>query len=210
MMNASSNPPHVMIFFRHGDRSPITRSIGSKYALDAEETQFWIHALVPAAELERAARVATVVGLNAQDEGPHEAPHDGGEWPSGQLTFRGAQECEAKGKHVRARYAALLDGIQPSEVYLRSTNVTRTNVSAQFFIAGFAPECPTTFHIRTTSPRVFVPHDGTIDFNEAFHEFRTTKKTLPKMDIPIDVLEEEIREIYGIESSERVPWTFGT
>ena len=189
---------HVMIFFRHGDRSPITGEIGSKYVMDETEKQYWIDALPTPAQHDLASASAKVMA------GSEEAL-PGGVFPNGQLTSRGAVGVQEKGQKLRERYQDLMVDIQPSEIYLRSTNITRTNLSAQFFMAGFAPEC--LHDIQTDAARAFAPH-GQIDFNAECHKFRATKN-VPEMDIPLDELDTCVRQAFGIPASELVPWTSG-
>jgi hypothetical protein len=145
--------------FRHGDRSPITKGIGSKLSMNSDEQQFWISRLagyelihelssgtrVVLTKQQRAASTngsSTNGSIDVVVEHEHPpSPRHGGQWPCGQLTAKGVGEMTAKGRALRERYSELLDGADPQQdLYVHSTNIRRTIRSAQCILAGMFPD----------------------------------------------------------------------
>jgi len=129
---------HASIFLRHGDRTPISRSVGT--AINAEEDRDFWASLLPEKEAQRWwDTVSPVVPESVSSE-----PYDLGNTPFGQLTERGAMECRQFGAHIRERYIERL-GLLPREdpnlqdIKIRTTNLRRTQQTAQNFLEGLYP-----------------------------------------------------------------------
>ncbi|KAJ0400708.1 hypothetical protein P43SY_000613 [Pythium insidiosum] len=117
---------HLMVMFRHGDRSPISRRVGRSVSMGADELQFWVSRLPSLEEIQRLNHGTRVVlappnaAPPALDEESLDArrppsPRHGGKWPCGQLTTKGVREMTAKGRRLRERYAAFMDAIERPE-----------------------------------------------------------------------------------------------
>ncbi|KAK1946330.1 Lysophosphatidic acid phosphatase type 6 [Phytophthora citrophthora] len=143
---------HVCMMFRHGDRSPISRSISSKVKMTQSQTDFWISRLAELSVVGALNSGTKVVnyhsGLCSEDycfghqfDVPP-PPQQGGRWPCGQLTVKGIEMMRAKGQKLRESYKGLLHGVQDpvQQVYVESTNIRRTIRSAQSLLAGLFPE----------------------------------------------------------------------
>ncbi|ETI37181.1 hypothetical protein F441_16626 [Phytophthora nicotianae CJ01A1] len=143
---------HVLVMFRHGDRSPISRNISAKVKMTQPETDFWVS---------RLAELSVVGALNSgtrvvsyhEGECSEEScfgkqfevpppPQQGGRWPCGQLTAKGIDMMRVKGQQLRERYKTLMEGmVDPvRQIHVQSTNIRRTIRSAQSLLAGLFPE----------------------------------------------------------------------
>jgi len=144
---------HVLVLFRHGDRTPITRVVSAGMAMDARETSFWISRMPEVAVLSALSSGAHVADFDArylsrsgskrepQCLTPPQVAHHGGRWPCGQLTLQGVHMMRAKGRALRERYAGFLQDVHPRrDVHVQSTNIRRTIRSAQSVLAGMFPE----------------------------------------------------------------------
>ena len=71
-----------------------------------------------------------------------------------QLTLQGQEAAKEHGRQVAKCYKSLglLDDVVPKNIYIRSTNVARTELTAQKFMEGFAKECD-----LQTSPDKHIP-----------------------------------------------------
>ncbi|GMF14789.1 unnamed protein product [Phytophthora lilii] len=129
---------HVLVLFRHGDRSPISRRVGAKLAMAPAETDFWAARLADLSVVGALNSGTRVVALDGAASPP---PQQGGRWPCGQLTAAGIEMMRRKGRLLRERYAALLQDVDPEhELHVQSTNIRRTIHSAQSLLAGLFPE----------------------------------------------------------------------
>jgi hypothetical protein len=132
----------VVVFFRHGDRTPLSRKIGRKNKMKEEEVQFWMSTLPSTKTINHLdQRIRVVNKLRKQQiHDPVEILH-GGIWPFGQLTKKGLQDMCLKGQQIRNTYASLLSGVScPScEIFVHSTTFWRTIRSAQSIIHGMFP-----------------------------------------------------------------------
>ncbi|KAG2764105.1 hypothetical protein JG687_00001512 [Phytophthora cactorum] len=143
---------HVLVLFRHGDRSPISRNISAKVKMTQHETDFWVSRLAELSvvgALNSGTRVANYHDGECSEESCFgqqfevpPPPQQGGRWPCGQLTAKGIDMMRAKGKQLRERYKTLLEDIEDpiQQVYVQSTNIRRTIRSAQSLLAGLFPE----------------------------------------------------------------------
>ncbi|KAL4150984.1 hypothetical protein PRNP1_010370 [Phytophthora ramorum] len=145
---------HVLVMFRHGDRSPISRRVGANVAMTQYETDLWVSRLAElrvVGALNSGTRVVKYhdgecTGNNAEScvgqqfEVPP-PPQQGGRWPCGQLTAKGIEMMRAKGQQLGERYRKLLQDVDPVlQVHVQSTNIRRTIRSAQSMLAGLFPE----------------------------------------------------------------------
>ncbi|OWZ24137.1 Histidine acid phosphatase [Phytophthora megakarya] len=142
---------HVMVLFRHGDRSPISRKVSAKVAMNQVETEFWVSQLAELSvvgALNSGTKVVNYhngeckVGCFKQQVETPPPPQQGGRWPCGQLTAKGIDMMRAKGQKLRGKYQLLLQTVDDPvrEVYVQSTNIRRTIRSAQSLLAGLFPE----------------------------------------------------------------------
>lgn len=145
---------HVLVLFRHGDRTPITRVVSAGMAMDARETSFWISRMPDVGVLSALSSGARVADFDVrylsrggdssrelQRLAPPKEAHHGGRWPCGQLTLQGVHMMRAKGRALRERYAGFLQDVHPrTDVHVQSTNIRRTIRSAQSVLAGMFPE----------------------------------------------------------------------
>lgn len=214
---------HVFVLFRHGDRSPITRRVGSNLALDANETQFWISRLADLDAISTLNRGTRVVNAQQPTEPPL-SPRHGGHWPCGQLTSKGVREMRAKGAALRAKYQSFLDAIDPmAHVYVESTNIRRTIRSAQSVLSGMFPtyfdeqragannnddndkDDDDVFVIRADDHNRIAPtHSYAIYGDLGTLLAHDLKHNAPKGLAEADRV---VRDIVGVEPGRRVPWT---
>jgi hypothetical protein len=142
---------HVLVLFRHGDRSPISRRVSQKLTVTPSETNFWVSRLAELSVVD-ALNSGTQVAQHHDGEcsdncfGPQAElpppPQQGGRWPCGQLTAKGVDMMRVKGQQLRDHYSTLLgDVVDPvRQVHVQSTNIRRTIRSAQSLLAGLFPE----------------------------------------------------------------------
>lgn len=143
---------HVLIVFRHGDRSPITSSYGALSTTESERA-YWISKFPSESELGAGGSNTKIVGPTC-DTLPHAPPRGGGVYPHGLLTVKGVEMMKEKGKLLRKTYAAFIDQCSLEEMDMRSTNLHRTIQSLQFLLQGMFPEYHAedqkeTFNVRT-------------------------------------------------------------
>lgn len=211
---------HVLVLFRHGDRSPITRTVGAHLRMDATETQFWITRLADLDDIATLNRGTRVVNAQCPSDPPL-SPRHGGRWPCGQLTAKGVVGMRAKGAALRAKYAAFLDKLDPmQDVYVESTNIRRTIRSAQSVLSGMFPsyfversnnnnnssdDDDQAFIIRADDHNRIAPtHSYEIYGDLAVLLADDLKRNAPKGLAEAGKL---VREIVGVEAGRRVPWT---
>ena len=134
----------VVLTIRHGDRSAI-------HALpNTNETARW--ACRPAGlEQRRAAAAARVLGIDGRPLHRSLLPQtdggEGGHCAPGQLTPRGFAQHAALGRHLGRAFAPLLRAISADHhsntshepLYVRSTDYTRTLMSAAALLSGMLP-----------------------------------------------------------------------
>lgn len=207
---------HVLVLFRHGDRSPITRKVGACLSMDAAETQFWISRLADLDDIATLNRGTRVVNAQYPNEPPL-SPRHGGRWPCGQLTAKGVVGMRAKGAALRDKYATFLGKIEPMrDVYVESTNIRRTIRSAQSVLSGMFPSYfaernannardDQMFIIRADDNNRIAPtHSYEIYGDLAVLLADDLKRNAPK---GLNEASKLVREIVGVEAGRRVPWT---
>ncbi|KDO20317.1 hypothetical protein SPRG_14452 [Saprolegnia parasitica CBS 223.65] len=209
---------HVMLLFRHGDRSPITTQVGEHLIMDAAEKELWISKLPTDDTIARLGRIAKVVGMETHLPPPKD-PRDGGVYPNGQLTQWGLDQMEAKGRKMREQYARFLAAITPTDVYIRSTNVRRTIRSCQSLLHGLLPEfIPTSeddaakLFIRTAQvvslePTYTQAEYGTLLARFKDPAFASTLAPIPSHIGDTAALDDDVRRIIGIAPSDHICYT---
>jgi hypothetical protein len=209
---------HVMLLFRHGDRSPITTKVGKHLVMDDAEKDFWAAMLPNEEKINKLGRVAKVVGMEKHLP-PPVAPRDAGVFPNGQLTLRGIEEMEEKGYRMRKYYAEFLSNLTLENIYIRSTNVRRTIRSCQSLLHGllpeFIPESPERepqLHIHTTDVVSLEPSFTQADYKMLMARYKdtTTRKQLPSLPESVGcttTLEEHVRKAIGIADDDSVCYT---
>eukprot|EP00468_Gymnochlora_sp_CCMP2014_P000242 CAMPEP_0167743578 /NCGR_PEP_ID=MMETSP0110_2-20121227/2094_1 /TAXON_ID=629695 /ORGANISM="Gymnochlora sp., Strain CCMP2014" /LENGTH=512 /DNA_ID=CAMNT_0007627965 /DNA_START=1585 /DNA_END=3123 /DNA_ORIENTATION=+ len=128
---------HVSLFLRHGDRNPISRTVGNVVnAMD--DVDLW-NSLLPDENTQ--AEWDRLHPIEPKNVGSK--PYDDGLTPFGQLTRQGAKECMDVGKSLRERYivnqSVLPEKLDPSKLKIRTTNLRRTQQTAQNFLLGLYP-----------------------------------------------------------------------
>ncbi|KAL7995308.1 putative histidine phosphatase superfamily, clade-2, histidine acid phosphatase active [Plasmopara halstedii] len=143
---------HVLVLFRHGDRSPISRNVSTKVKMTQIDTEFWASRLADLSVVDALNSGTQVVTFHngrcseescyGQDFKMPPPPKQGGRWPCGQLTAKGIDMMKKKGECLRERYKNLLNHMEDptQQVYVESTNIRRTIRSAQSLLAGLFPD----------------------------------------------------------------------
>lgn len=108
---------------RHGDRAPVLLASESHSALSAKETDYWTSVLVDKSVQ------PTVHNANA-----HTFDHT--TYPLGNLTVKGAGQCQERGKRLAARYRSAGISLHPSGLRVRASNYRRTQLSAHYLSTG--------------------------------------------------------------------------
>ncbi|GLD95967.1 hypothetical protein PINS_up004645 [Pythium insidiosum] len=221
---------HLLVMFRHGDRSPISRRVGRHIAMSADELQFWVSRLASLEEIQTLNRGTHVVSAPTSSSSPSPtdapqrppSPRHGGKWPCGQLTSKGVAEMTANGQRLRARYAAFVDAIERPErdVYVHSTNIRRTIRSAQSVLLGMFPQL---FGGERDAeedaedavwPRIAIHVDdanslGPSHALELFQDLDAMLADDIRLRAPHDLRHTaaRVREVIGIDRSRLVPWS---
>ncbi|KAJ0402948.1 hypothetical protein ATCC90586_003889 [Pythium insidiosum] len=216
---------HLMVMFRHGDRSPISRRVGRSVTMGADELQFWVSRLPSLEEIQRLNHGTRVVlappnaappalDQESLDARRPPSPRHGGKWPCGQLTTKGVREMTAKGRRLRERYAAFMDAIERPEddVYVHSTNIRRTIRSAQSVLMGLFPS-----HLElevADASRIAIHVDdanslGPSHSLELFQDLDAMLADDIRLHAPKDLREtaRRVRDIIGIERGRLIPWS---
>lgn len=143
---------HVLVLFRHGDRSPISRNMSAKAKMTQVETEYWASCVADLSvvhALNSGTRVTAYHESKCTDESCYDEhfkvpapPDQGGRWPRGQLTAKGVDMMRMKGKKLKDRYPTMLQKMKDPtrQVYVESTNVRRSIRSAQSLLAGLFPD----------------------------------------------------------------------
>jgi len=129
---------HVSLFLRHGDRTPISKTVGA--VLDVtNDIELWQSLLPSDEDMENWDAMNPV-----EPEDIASRPYDYGKAPFGQLTVQGARECQAIGADFRQRYIEdqeiLPHNLAADKIKARTTNLRRTQQSLQNFLLGLYPE----------------------------------------------------------------------
>ncbi|RHY45428.1 hypothetical protein DYB30_004951 [Aphanomyces astaci] len=206
---------HVLVLFRHGDRSPITTQVGQHLVMDAAEKELWASKLPSDEHIEKLSKGAKVTGMEPHLP-PPKAPRDGGTFPNGQLTVRGLQQMEAKGEGLRAHYSDFLADIHEKDVYIRSTNVRRTIRSCLALLHGCFPELVGNdrLHIRINTDVTLEPSFTQADYGRLLARYKdpshVATATLPPLPDTIGCtqsLDKDIRKVIGIHDDQPICYT---
>jgi hypothetical protein len=127
---------HVIVVMRHGDRAPVSKSIGPNYPNNQEIEDLWSTKLVSGDIEDLLIGIAGKQSTDGNDciyQG-----RDVGDKPYGQLTDIGALQLILLGSRLRSAYVgSLLPEIITDEViYTRSTNFCRTMNSLRSLLVG--------------------------------------------------------------------------
>ncbi|ETV98538.1 hypothetical protein H310_08663 [Aphanomyces invadans] len=213
--NSDAVLKHVLVLFRHGDRSPITTQVGKHLVMDAAEKDYWASKLPSDEHIEKLSKGAKVTGMEPHLP-PPKAPRDGGTYPNGQLTVRGLQQMEEKGKGLRAHYVDFLADIHERDVYIRSTNVRRTIRSCLALLHGCFPELvgDDRLHIRINTDVTLEPSFTQADYGRLLARYKDPEHigsvNLPPLPDTVGcttTLDKEIREVIGIHDNDPICYT---
>uniref|UniRef100_M4C6I3 Uncharacterized protein n=1 Tax=Hyaloperonospora arabidopsidis (strain Emoy2) TaxID=559515 RepID=M4C6I3_HYAAE len=161
---------HVLLFHRHGDRTPVLTSFGTTAPPLEDETAFWASKVATPEQLKLLLETAKPVGATAL-KAPVFSPSKESQHPYGLLTSKGVQDMTQKGRALRERYGALIDSktVQREDVYVLSSSVPRTVESVQSLLRGFfhdedvkVPQ----FHVHTYEHNVLAPRHPRQVFSE--------------------------------------------
>lgn len=202
---------HVLIFHRHGDRTPVLMSIGTKLSATQEETDYWASKVATSEQLELLQQTAKVVGADEMQP-PVIAPSKESNYPYGLLTQKGVEHMTAKGRALRERYGHLLqDDVKVEDVYVLSSNVPRTIESVQCLLRGFfsrekhVPQ----FLVRTYTHNVLAPMHPLQVFHEIeviVHDDVVALRSDVERD-NIDKLSLHLRKCLEVPSDQPLSWT---
>ncbi|CAK4086883.1 unnamed protein product [Aphanomyces euteiches] len=198
---------HVMLVFRHGDRSPVMPRMGKKIVTDEREKVFWAERLITADHEKVLDKMAKPAGLTKADPAPTNEIIIGGRWPNGYLTQLGSEQMTARGKAMRAKYDDFLKDAKPDDIYVRSTNVPRTIRSAQSVLLGMFPE-----HLHSDDIHVHLDPNCRLSMGKQMDYFNmSTKLKHRRHESPlkeIDELEKLVADAAGLDEGEDVKWSF--
>ncbi|KAG6583144.1 putative histidine acid phosphatase [Phytophthora cinnamomi] len=205
---------HALIFHRHGDRTPVLTSIGSKVQATQDEKDFWASKVATPEQLERLQQTAKPVGAD-ETQPPVIRPSKESQFPYGLLTQKGVEHMTGKGRALRQRYGQLLgDDVTAQDVYVLSSSVPRTIESVQCLLRGFfyddeqgskAPQ----FYVHTYARNVLAPMHPLQVFNEI--ELIVHDDVLKlRSKIERDAMEKlglHLRECLGVPDDQPLSWT---
>lgn len=211
---ASSSPlelRHVLLFHRHGDRTPVLLSAEAASA----DRGFWASRVASDAQLARLARVGHVVGRSEAQE-PTISPVRGDSWPCGALTSLGVAHMTRKGRSLRAKYGALLDTQQDTnkQIYVLTSSVPRCIQSVQCLLDGLLHEedededavAPVLVH--TFEKNVLAPQHPLKVFFQIERIVADDIAQLPEEDREaMQTLGEQLRELLRVPADRPLAWT---
>ncbi|KAG7390202.1 Lysophosphatidic acid phosphatase type 6 [Phytophthora boehmeriae] len=206
---------HVLIFHRHGDRTPVLTSIGSKVQQTPEEKAFWASKVATAEQIALLEQTAKPIGADASQP-PTIRPSTASQFPYGQLTQKGVEHMTAKGRKFRERYGAFVgDNVKTEDVHVLSSSVPRTIQSVQSLLRGFFYEDGNTqtkvpqFYIHTYKHNVLAPNHPLQVFNEIELIVQDDVEKL-RSKIERDAIEKlalHLRECLGVPEDQPLSWT---
>ncbi|CAI5741677.1 unnamed protein product [Hyaloperonospora brassicae] len=205
---------HVLIFHRHGDRTPVLTSFGTAAAPLVDETAFWASKVATPEQLQVLLETAKPVGASALHP-PVLCPSKASQHPYGLLTGQGVRAMTDKGRALRARYGALIDSsnIKREDVYVLSSSVPRTVESVQCLLRGFFHDSDTAqvpqFHVHTYEHNVLAPRHPRQVFNEIELLVNDDVLTL-RSESEREATKQlalYLRECLGITSDQPLSWT---
>lgn len=223
---------HVLLFHRHGDRTPVLTKIGDKWQMTPEELAFWETKAASTETLAQLERAGVTVGADPSLPPPPPSKR-GYNYPLGELTQKGVDHMRGKGKKLKERYGHLVTENGDTEgndhVYVLSSSVPRTVQSVQCLLHGMfhddddlsqdttatstttatttEPAKPT-FHIRTYERNVLAPDHSLRVFMEieSIVSDDVEKRTQEDKD-EMATLALHLRETLGISHDVTLPWT---
>lgn len=207
---------HVLLFHRHGDRTPVVTQIGSKVHMTEEEKDFWRSRVATSAQLEKLNRIAKVVGED-ESEPPYIRPVDSEDWPSGVLTQKGVQGMTDKGRKLRQRYALFVDSWLEDDakvgeqVYVLSSSVPRCIISVQCLLHGMFEDVASVdlppFLVHTYPKNVLAPEHPQRVFDEVeliVHDDVVKRSADDRS--AMEKLSRHLRETLGVADDKPTPW----
>ncbi|KAE9002789.1 hypothetical protein PR003_g18515 [Phytophthora rubi] len=208
---------HVLIFHRHGDRTPVLTSIGTKVQATQDERDFWASKVATSEQLELLQQTAKPVGAD-ETQPPVISPSKESQFPYGLLTQKGVKHMTGKGRALRERYGTLLDDdVKVEDVYVLSSSVPRTIESVQCLLRGFfyddeqgeqSSSVPQ-FFVRTYTRNVLAPMHPLQVFNEIeliVHDDVLKLRSKIERDA-MDTLGLHLRDCLGVPDDQPLSWT---
>jgi hypothetical protein len=129
---------HVIVLHRHGDRAPVTKSIGPKYPHTIEAENAWRTRLISGKNEELLKEVAKAQCSQGKDD--LYTGRDVSKIPYGQLTDVGSEQLQALGASLKYRYTKenlfLPEDLNGDHIFARSTNICRTINSLRSLLVG--------------------------------------------------------------------------
>lgn len=123
------NLKHVVVIMRHGDRCPISKSIGPNFPHNSEVDDLWRSKIVSGANEELLKGVAKSQSNTADDN--IYTGRDVADIPYGQLTDVGANQLKLLGSNLREKYV-IRNKFLP-EVLTGDVIYTRSGMSSSFY-----------------------------------------------------------------------------
>ncbi|KAI9919096.1 hypothetical protein PsorP6_011495 [Peronosclerospora sorghi] len=215
-MATSSSPltlRHVLIFHRHGDRTPVVPSIGSNVF---EDKDVWAAKVATPEQLALLSLTAKPVGADETQAPTIHASRDI-DYPYGLLTHQGVEHMIAKGRALRERYGSLFIGdVKREDVYVLSSNVPRTIESVQSLLRGFfydeakqqAQDVPE-FLIHTYPRNVLAPQHSLrvfLELERLLYKDILTLRSEAEQEAT-HKLARHVRACMGIPDDEALSWT---
>ncbi|KAK1946331.1 Counting factor 60 [Phytophthora citrophthora] len=201
---------HVLIFHRHGDRTPVLTSIGSKVQATQEEKDFWASKVATLEQLELLQQTAKPVGVD-ETQPPVIRPSKESQYPYGLLTQKGVEHMTGKGRTLRERYGELVDdNVKVEDVHVLSSSVPRTIESVQCLLRGFFEdkEAPQ-FYVHTYKHNVLAPNHPLQVFNEIelIVQDDVLKLRSKSEGEEIEKLRLHLKEALGVPDDQPLSWT---
>eukprot|EP01035_Chromulina_nebulosa_P018329 gene18329-24020_t len=202
---------HVVIIHRHGDRSQISHSLGSKYPENHKVTNFWNRRLLTNKTIQELSSIGILsADIASNEEFSLYSGWDKSSFPYGQLTEFGYNELKSLGQTIRSRYNHLLFNqfIPKQHLLLRSTNSCRTTQSLRSFLSGLFDNIsysdqPIIRVLPKQQETLFPQADGIC---QKIGNIRSKVVELLKIEDRVDEyrsLEEKLKNILGFDN---VPW----
>ncbi|CAI5733679.1 unnamed protein product [Peronospora destructor] len=208
---------HVLIFHRHGDRTPVLTCIGTKASPTEKEKDFWASKVATPEKLQLLIQTAKPVGADSSKP-PVIRPSKKSRHPYGLLTHKGLQDMTSKGRALRERYGELIgQDVKQEDVYVLSSSVPRTVESVQCLLRGFFHDNDESqqssnvpqFYVHTYEHNVLAPmhpqqvfneielivHDDVLNLRSKVEQEATKKLAL------------HLRECLGIPDDQLLSWT---
>ncbi|KAG2515891.1 hypothetical protein JM16_007676, partial [Phytophthora kernoviae] len=206
---------HVLIFHRHGDRTPVLTSIGSKVQQTHEETDFWASKVATPEQIELLQQTAKTIGADPSQP-PTIRPSKESQFPYGLLTQKGVEHMTAKGRKFRERYGDFMGGnVKTEDVHVLSSSVPRTIESVQSLLRGFFYEGQNTqikvpqFYVHTYTHNVLAPNHPLQVFNEIeliVHDDVVSLRSKIERGA-MEKLSLHLRECLGVPEDQPLSWT---